>query len=186
MSSSRSDSVRSSVRYQNLTLKYSNFDGSMYRVSTKTVSTFVFWISRLPDDLEIPSWTFFNCPFRANFKNIQLFIIWWNLAGDICKILWGGHFKNQHFLFIFGSSASAHMSSHELSWALMCTYLRLWALMSVHRHPWSLLRTNGYGAFAPWALMSAHYALALWSSVLICTNDRFWVLMSAHSVIALC
>ena len=34
-----------------------------YRVSHKTVSTFVFWISRFPWGLEIPSWTFFNSPF---------------------------------------------------------------------------------------------------------------------------
>ena len=41
-----------------------------YRVSTKTVYTFVYWISRLPTGLEIPSWTFFNSPFCLDFRNI--------------------------------------------------------------------------------------------------------------------
>ena len=35
-----------------------------------------FDISRLQRGLEIPSWTFFNCPFRVDFKNIHFFIIW--------------------------------------------------------------------------------------------------------------
>ena len=55
---------------------------------------FWFWISRLPWGLEIPSWTFFNSPFRVDFKNIQFFIIRWNMDRDICKILHGGDFKS--------------------------------------------------------------------------------------------
>ena len=47
----------------------------IYRVSHNTVSTFVFWISRLPRGLEIQSWPFSNSPFRADFKNIHFFII---------------------------------------------------------------------------------------------------------------
>ena len=65
-----------------------------YRVSTKTVYTFVFWISRLPRGVEIPSWTFFNSPFRVDSENIQFFIIPWNLDQDIGKILQGEHFKS--------------------------------------------------------------------------------------------
>ena len=48
---------------------------------------FFFLISRLPKDLEIPSWTFFNIPFRVNFKNIHFFIIQCNRDRDIGKIL---------------------------------------------------------------------------------------------------
>ena len=46
-----------------------------YRVSTKTVYTFVFRISWLPRGVEISSWTFFNSPFRVDFKisNFLLF-----------------------------------------------------------------------------------------------------------------
>ena len=49
----------------------------LYRVSRKTVHTFVSLISRLPRglDLDIPSWTFFNCPFGVEFKTIHFFII---------------------------------------------------------------------------------------------------------------
>ena len=49
----------------------------LYRVSTKTVPTFVFWISRLPKGLEIPYWTF-----PVDFRNIQCFIIWGNMEWD--------------------------------------------------------------------------------------------------------
>ena len=48
---------------------------TMYRVSLKTVATFIFGISRLPRGLEIPSWTFLKSPFCADLKNIQIFII---------------------------------------------------------------------------------------------------------------
>ena len=47
-----------------------------YRVSSKTCSTFVFWISWLPRGLEIPSWAFFKSPFCVYFKNINFIIIW--------------------------------------------------------------------------------------------------------------
>ena len=66
----------------------------LYRVSLKTVATFVSWISQLPRGLEIPSWTFFNSPFFVDFKNIRFSIIWWNLHRDISKLLRGGHFKS--------------------------------------------------------------------------------------------
>ena len=67
---------------------------SWYRVSHNTVYTFVFWISWLPIGIEIPSWTFFNSPFRVDFENIHFFIIQWNLDRDIGKILWGDHIKS--------------------------------------------------------------------------------------------
>ena len=65
-----------------------------YRVSLKTVATFIYWISWLPRGLEIPSWTFFNSPFCVHFRNIQLFIIRWNMKRDIGKILLGEDFKS--------------------------------------------------------------------------------------------
>ena len=47
----------------------------IYRVSGKTVNTFVFWISRQSGSLEIPSWTFFKSPFHVDSKNIHFYII---------------------------------------------------------------------------------------------------------------
>ena len=66
----------------------------IYRVSLKTVPTFVLGICQLPRGLEIPSWTFSNSPFRVEFKNIHFYIIWLNLDRDIAKILGGSHFKS--------------------------------------------------------------------------------------------
>ena len=43
--------------------------------SKKTSDTFL-WISRLSKGLETPSWTFFNSPFRVDFKNVHFYIIW--------------------------------------------------------------------------------------------------------------
>ena len=71
-----------------------SFTFKLYRVSLKTVPTFVLWISQLPCGLKIPSWTSFNSPFSVEFKNIHLYIIWLNLDQDIAKILGGSHFKS--------------------------------------------------------------------------------------------
>ena len=49
------------------------YPGLKYRVSSKSVSTFVFWISRLPMGLEIPSLTFSHSPFCVDVKNIHFF-----------------------------------------------------------------------------------------------------------------
>ena len=64
-----------------------------YRVSHKTLPTFVLWISRLPWGLELSFWTFFNSPCRVDSKSILFFIIWWNLDRDIAKILRVSHLK---------------------------------------------------------------------------------------------
>ena len=58
-----------------------------YRVSHNTVSTFVFLNFSASLGLEILSWTFINSPFRVDFRNIQFFIIWWNMEWDSVKIL---------------------------------------------------------------------------------------------------
>ena len=58
----------------------------LYRVSRKTLATFVFLISRLPRGLGLPYWTFFNSSFCLDFRNIHFFIIWWNMEWDIAKI----------------------------------------------------------------------------------------------------
>ena len=65
-----------------------------YRVSHNIVPTFVLVISWPPKHLEDPSWTFFNSPFRVDFKTIQFVFIWWNLDQDMVKILKGSHCKN--------------------------------------------------------------------------------------------
>ena len=45
----------------------------IYRVSLKTVATFIFGISRLPMVLKIPSWTFLKSLFCVDLKNIRFF-----------------------------------------------------------------------------------------------------------------
>ena len=76
------------------TVVISSITTKKYRVSLKTVPTFVLWISQLPWSLEIPSWTFFNSPFCVEFKNVHFYVIWLNLDRDIAKILGGSHFKS--------------------------------------------------------------------------------------------
>ena len=114
-----------------------------YRVFTKTVSTFVFWIYRLPKGLDIPSWTFFNTPYRVDFRDIHFLIVRWNIDGDIDKILQESHFKSQHFQLIVVSS--------------------VWALMMAHEHLWALRITQENGATVTIAflrLISAHDTMA--------------------------
>ena len=64
-----------------------------YSVSQKNGYARCWQIPRLPRSLEIPSWTFFNSPFRIDFKNVIIYIIWCNLDRDIGKILQGHHFQ---------------------------------------------------------------------------------------------
>ena len=46
-----------------------------YRVSDYIISPFLLLISRSPKHLEVPSWTFFDSPFRVDFEIIQFDII---------------------------------------------------------------------------------------------------------------
>ena len=107
-------------------------------------------ISRLPRGLEIPSWTFFNSPFRVDFKNVHFYIIWWNLDWDIGKILQGHHFKS---ILKFGIK---HLSTHETQKALMSTPEHWWChgimLLSVPQCLWVLLNANE----CPWVLIGAY------------------------------
>ena len=132
----------------------------MYTVSRKTVSTFVFWISRLPRALKIPSWTFFKSPFCVDLKNIQFFIIWWTLDWYIRQILQGGHFKSKHFSFIVLSTMSALMSSHDFLWVLISTHQWSWALLSTLEHSWVWCYcahcAHGLLVPYPWLLLSSH------------------------------
>ena len=70
-------------------------------MSHNTVSTFVFWIFRLPRGLEILSWTFFNSPYRVDSKDTQFCIIWWNMDQDMCKILPGEVILKVNILCLF-------------------------------------------------------------------------------------
>ena len=93
----------------------------------KNSTFFVLWISRLPRGLKIPSWTFFNSPFRVEFENIQVFIIWWNLDWDICKLLQGGQFNHKYFVYFLIKRLSSNeyygavLSAHKRSVAFLDT-----------------------------------------------------------------
>ena len=105
-------------------------------IQKKTSYAFL-WISRLPRGLETSSWTFFNSPFRVDFKNVHFYIIWWNLDWDIGKILQGHHFKSILFCLIMNEAlehSKAPMSTSEHSLALSSTYRQWWALKSMM--PW--------------------------------------------------
>ena len=104
-----------------------------YRVSHNIVSTFVLLNSWPPKHLEVPSWTFFNSPFRVDFRTIQFAIIWWNLVQDIAMILKGSHFKNNSFIF---------------------TELQTWTLRNTEEHLWELLSIDVYGVKLLWELMA--------------------------------
>ena len=93
-----------------------------YRVSRKTLYAFLLLISRPPKHVEVPSWAFFNTPFRVDFKTINYFIIRWNFDRDIAKILKGSHCKNQHFLFLNESRTWTLRISQDYSRALKSTH----------------------------------------------------------------
>ena len=142
----------------------------MYRVSLKTVATFIYWISRLPRGLEIPSWTFFNSPYCVDFRNIQYFIIWWNMDRDMGEILQGGDFKSQHFVFIFEWSSSALMS------IVLWRHKRSWVLMSSHdlMAPYSWLILNSHEC----SLLHGMNVHGCWC-VLMDNQDHSWLLLAA-------
>ena len=131
------------------------------RVSRKTGNTFVFKISRLPMDLKISSWTFFNSPFHVDFKNIPDFIIWLKVDQDIVKILQGTLLKSWHFWFSTGLSTWVLWITHQhswLSWELMSTHEHSWVLMSSHEHSWAFRSTSELS----WPLISTQEHSWVW------------------------
>ena len=161
-----------------------------YRVSHNTVSTIVFWISQLSRALEIPSWTFFNSPFSVDFRNIQYFIIRWNIDWDIGKIPQGGDFKSQHFVFIIWWSTSPLIRSHEHSWTLISTHELSQALIRImlwwHERSWVQMSSDDLMAAYSWLLLNSHECSLLhgmnvhgWWCVLMDNQDHSWLLLAA-------
>ena len=127
---------------------------SIYRVfKKKCLKGFdiKFDISRLQLDLDIPSWTFFNCPFRVDLKNIHYFSIWWNLDWDICKLLQGGQFNHKYFVYFF----IKRLSSNEYYGAVLSAHKRSVAFLDTKEQ----LRESCHGTMSTlecsWVLMSA-------------------------------
>ena len=145
-----------------------------YWVSMKTVHSFVFWISWLPTGLEIPSSTYFNCPFHADFKSFHFFIICWNLDWNICEILQGGHFKSFIFCWI------KHLNSHEHYWAVRSIYECSWALMGTQEQLSVCCHGNMSAIECRWVLMVVrHHAHEyLWLLMIAFVHSR--VLMSVY------
>ena len=146
-----------------------------YRVSHNIVYTSVLLVSWPPKHVEVPSWTFFNSPFRVDFKTIKFFIIWWNFDRDIAKILKGSHFKNQHLLFI----------NESKSWTLPITQEYSGALMSPYKHFLASLSIDDYGCKVLWVLKDPWHhnhecLLALMSAVCAMTPGS-WMLMVAYN-----
>ena len=162
-------------------------------------------MSGLPRGIEISSWTFFNSPFCADLKNIQFYIIWWNLDWDIVKILEGGHLKSQHFSLIVESFTLALMSNNEPLWQFMTNYEYLLALIVTQERSriwshgtvttiessWVLVALWPQDHACQWALMRAHESLivpmsahfyswmlmAPWSHAYECS----WLIMTIHT-----
>ena len=125
-----------------------------YRVSCKTLATFVFWISRLPMCLKIPHWTFFHSPFHVDFRNIQFFIIRWSMEWNIVRILQGGH------CLLFDETI-------QHSWLS-------WALMSSCKHSCVLMSTQEHSCVGCQGAMSAHECW--WAIIAPCS----WLLLCSH------
>ena len=149
-------------------------------MSLKTVATFIYWISWLPGGLEISSWTFSNSPFCVDLKNIQFYIIWWNLDWDIVKILEGGHLKSQHFSLIVESFTLALMSNNEPLWQFMTNYEHLLALIGTQEHS----RVWFHGAMttleSSWALMALWPQDHVWHWALMRAQKCPWALIFIH------
>ena len=151
-------------------------------MSHNIVPTFVFWIFRFPRGLEILYWTFFNSPFHVDFKNIQLFIILWNMDRDIGKILQGGHFKIQHFNYCLFK----HVSTYELSWALMSSHKHSFWLIRTHMHSWvwCYYAISSHECWsmpmAPcsWLLLSSHECALIHGAYFLSVHGCSWMLMS--------
>ena len=163
-------------------------------MSQKKRPTLVLMISPLSRLLEIPSWTFFNSPFRVESKNVHIFIIWWYLDRDIAKILGCSHFDIQYFLFITESSKWSLRSDHEHPLALMSTHEQLWiwgdGTISDHKWSWHhysmfmkapaclwmILVPRKPAPECSWAVMSTNEC----SKAPMSAHERQWALNSAH------
>ena len=71
---------------------------SFYRVSHNSVPAFVLSISQPPLQLQIKFYSFWNCPVRAGFQNVQDYISRCFIRRDIYKTAIASQNKNQHFL----------------------------------------------------------------------------------------
>ena len=101
-----------------------------------------------------------------------------NLQNTMGRSFWNLTF----FLFIFGSSTSILMNSHELLGALMCTYLRLWALLSIHKYsamsPIVPMIANECSWPHGTMLMSSHECSYWHGNKLMNTHQCSWALMN--------
>ena len=68
-----------------------------YRVSTITLDTLFFAISRLPKHLGWKCWSFSRSPQNSDFKNVLNFENWPIFDRDMASSMLGTWFQNQHF-----------------------------------------------------------------------------------------
>ena len=112
-------------------------------------------IKPLPRGLQNLSWVFFNSPFHVHFRNIQDFIIWWNLDRDNGKIVEGSHFINQYFSFITVARKwplRIPQEHHDCTWALMTTHGNSGALRSAYAWSWVLMGPDD----SSWGILIGH------------------------------
>ena len=124
-----------------------------YRVSHNTVYTFVFWISRLPVGVEIPSWNIFQLPISCRFWKYPFFYYSVKFGPRYWQNTTGRSFQKLTF-FVYYSMKQ--FSIHELSWVLMSSHKHSCALISPHVHSWALISMVLWHNECSWVMMSAH------------------------------
>ena len=144
----------------------------MYRVSHNTVSTFVFWTSRLPRGLEIPYLTFFKSPFCVDFRNIHFLFIWWFMCSHVHSCALKSTYEYSAMVPWAPMSAdecSRLMTALELSWVLIPNCV--WVFMAAPECSLAIKNNHGFC----WLLISAHECSRLLMST---THEKPWPLLS--------
>ena len=100
-----------------------------YRMSTKTVPTYVYWIYWLPRGLKIPSWTFFNIPLMslATWSNEHSWELKSRHVHGAMRI-WVLINTHEHSW----PHSTMLISDCGCSWAHLSTYGSSWALTTGH------------------------------------------------------
>ena len=110
-----------------------------YRVSRNSLDLFIFWITRLPRGLEIPSWTFFNSHFRAESKK-STFLLFGDIWTEILPKYLEAVILILNIFRLLLNQANEHsgslMSVHENSGALINIQEHLSAFKSTYEHSW--------------------------------------------------
>ena len=143
-----------------------------YKISTKTVSAFVHWISRLPSCLEIPFWTF--CLYR--FWKYPTYHHLVKSGPRSCKKYYKEVIEKLTLLFITEQRTCVLRITQELS---RPPVEHFWALMSMvaccYAHECSCMLMSIVKMSAQWPLTSAHKCSWAWHHCDMITHEPIMV-----------